>query len=705
MRARIPTCLTLLIATSLGGCLDIPEDQSTIENPLTSGEDLVVTTVGDPPATATIGQMFAVVDTTQNIGTADAGASWTKYYLSLDGTHGAYLLGARSVPALMVSASDSGGATVTLPPGVPDGQYFVLACADRGPGTAGGISEVEETNENNNCRASTNTVGISGPDLIASNVSVSPAVVDVNTGTLTISDTVTNSGSAAAGASLTRWYLSPDALRNSNDAYIRNCINGGPVPQRSVGALAVGANDSGSASTMPLCVRDATGLHPPTAGVYYVIACADAAETVAESNEKNQCAVSSNTFEVTECGNGAIETGEMCDDGNTVNGDGCSATCGVEVAPTVDLVTSTVSNPPATASVGSTFTVTDTIQNAGTAGAAASTTYYYLSSDQIRNSNDRQLTGSRTVPALNPGASDTGSAMVTIPGAIPAGNWYLLTCADGPGTVSESSDTNNCLASATTLSISGADLVISSVSNPPPTATVGSTFAISDTTSNIGQGGASSFYNKYYLSTNGTKPTAYLATRSVGALGAGQNNSATFNVTIGAGTTSGVYYVLACADRGPGTSGGTSEVPETDENNNCTASASTISIAGPDLVVSSVGNPPSTAMVGGSFTITDTTANSGTANSPSFFNKYYLSSDGTRAVAYLATRSIGALNAGASNTGSVTATIGTSTAPGTYFLLACADRGPGTSGGISQVPETNENNNCRAAAATVVVTN
>ena len=30
------------------------------------------------------------------------------------------------------------------------------------------------------------------------------------------------------------------------------------------------------------------------------------------------------------CGNGIMETGEACDDGNTINGDGCSSTCVVE---------------------------------------------------------------------------------------------------------------------------------------------------------------------------------------------------------------------------------------------------------------------------------------------------------------------------------------------------------------------------------------
>ena len=34
--------------------------------------------------------------------------------------------------------------------------------------------------------------------------------------------------------------------------------------------------------------------------------------------------------DVAECGNGITQPGEFCDDGNTVNGDGCSVTCTVE---------------------------------------------------------------------------------------------------------------------------------------------------------------------------------------------------------------------------------------------------------------------------------------------------------------------------------------------------------------------------------------
>ena len=33
------------------------------------------------------------------------------------------------------------------------------------------------------------------------------------------------------------------------------------------------------------------------------------------------------------CGNEIVETGEQCDDGNTINGDGCSSACTIEVPP------------------------------------------------------------------------------------------------------------------------------------------------------------------------------------------------------------------------------------------------------------------------------------------------------------------------------------------------------------------------------------
>ncbi len=47
--------------------------------------------------------------------------------------------------------------------------------------------------------------------------------------------------------------------------------------------------------------------------------------------ESGTCSPSTNTCTSPDaCGNGALDEGEQCDDGNTANGDGCSATCAIE---------------------------------------------------------------------------------------------------------------------------------------------------------------------------------------------------------------------------------------------------------------------------------------------------------------------------------------------------------------------------------------
>lgn len=77
------------------------------------------------------------------------------------------------------------------------------------------------------------------------------------------------------------------------------------------------------------------------------------------------------------CGNGTVESGEQCDDGNTAAGDGCSATCQTEqvVTPHVSL---TVDKPTITSDLGvdNTVVVTATSEMgfAGTVTLAAAVT-------------------------------------------------------------------------------------------------------------------------------------------------------------------------------------------------------------------------------------------------------------------------------------------------------------------------------------------
>jgi parallel beta-helix repeat protein len=116
--------------------------------------DLVGSAVSDPPASARLASSFPVTDTVLNQGNAPAGASTTRYYLSLDATKGStdqLLTGSRAVPALVPGATSTGTATVKISTKTVPGTYFVLACADD-------KRRVTESNESNNCRASSVTV-------------------------------------------------------------------------------------------------------------------------------------------------------------------------------------------------------------------------------------------------------------------------------------------------------------------------------------------------------------------------------------------------------------------------------------------------------------------------------------------------------------------------------------------------------------------
>jgi subtilase family serine protease len=156
-----------------------------------------------------------------------------------------------------------------------------------------------------------------------------------------------------------------------------------------------------------------------SAGAYFLLACADHAGSVAESDEANNCGASA----------ASVRVGKP------------------------NLVTTAVSDPPASARRGSRFPVTDTVVNQSAFAAGASRTRYYLSVDALRNSKDRLLSGSRAGPALAPSADSTGTVTVTIPSSAPDGIYFLLACADDTGTVGESNESDNCLASAGTVAV------------------------------------------------------------------------------------------------------------------------------------------------------------------------------------------------------------------------------------------------------------
>jgi subtilase family serine protease len=328
----------------------------------------------------------------------------------------------------------------------------------------------------------------------------------------------------SAAASTTRYYLSLDAVKDASDVLLTG--------SRSVPLLAAGATSSGSVTvTVPATA---------SLGAYRLLACADDLLAVEEADETNNCLASAATV----------------------------------LIGSADLVTATVTNPPASAAPGTVFTVTDSVQNPGAVSAAASTTRYYLSLDAVKDASDVLLTGARSLPLLAAGATSSGSVTVTVPAAVALGAYRLLACADDLRVVEEADETNNCLASAATVLIGGPDLVTTTVTNPPAAAAQGTVFTVTDSVQNPGAVSAAASISRYYLSLDAVKDASDVlltGSRSLPLLAAGATWSGGAIVTVPAATLPGTYRLLACADAGL-------TVTEADETNNCLASAAVVVI-------------------------------------------------------------------------------------------------------------------------------
>jgi len=215
------------------------------------------------PFTGGAGTAIVVNETTANLGGGASPASVTRFYLSANSTLDAgdvRLTESRAVPALPAGASSGGATSVTIPAGTAAGAYFLFARADDD-----GV--VSETNETNNTSSARVTIG---PDLSLPTLSASASSVAAGAA-IVITDTVANVGAGAAGPSVTRFYLSTNAVFDAGDLLL--------TPGRSVPAIAGGTSSVGSTSiTIP----------PATApGTYYLFAKADGEAAVEESVETN----------------------------------------------------------------------------------------------------------------------------------------------------------------------------------------------------------------------------------------------------------------------------------------------------------------------------------------------------------------------------------------------------------------------------------
>jgi subtilase family serine protease/subtilisin family serine protease len=238
------------------------ETNNTMLRTIGVGPDLIISSIS-LPAVAAPGAGITVGETTRNQGGGSAPASVATFFLSkdvmLDSTD-VLLGGSRSVGPLAAGATSAGTTVVTIPPDTAPRTYYLVAKADGG-------SSVAESYETNNTYVSSIRIG---PDLVVYSASLSSATLKAGA-SATLTNTVLNQGAGPAAGSTVAFYLSRDLVVDATDLPL--------LPSRMVPPLAGGAGDTASTVvTIPASTP---------AGTWYVLARADAGDTVAESMETN----------------------------------------------------------------------------------------------------------------------------------------------------------------------------------------------------------------------------------------------------------------------------------------------------------------------------------------------------------------------------------------------------------------------------------
>jgi|GEM_PF-4148362 len=122
----------------------------------------------------------------------------------------------------------------------------------------------------------------------------------------------------------------------------------------------------------------------------------------------------------------------------------------------------------------------------------------------------------------------------------------------------------------------------------------------------------------------------------------------------------------------------------------------TPAVALPDLRETALTNPPTSANPSTSFQVADTVTNFGTAYAVPTTTLYFLVQSRTSIIRLSGGRDVPDLPPGTSSTGLATVTVPGTTAPGRYYLVACADA-------LRSVTESNESNNCRVSTTLITI--
>lgn len=197
-----------------------------------------------------------------------------------------------------------------------------------------------------------------------------------------------------------------------------------------------------------------------------------------------------------------------------------------------DLVVTALTDPPATAVLGDSFTITATVTNQGSAAIGASLTKFFLLSTS--GPTRKNLKGLQSISGLAPGASDGPDVTVAVYSDTAPGTYFLQACADGRGLIPEAVESNNCRTSVGSVTVlEQPDLVVTSLSDPPATAAQGEGFQVASTVKNVGVVSAGASNTRYFLvSTSSTARIDLNGTPDVQPLDPAQTSTDEASVTV-----------------------------------------------------------------------------------------------------------------------------------------------------------------------------
>jgi len=358
------------------------------------------------PGVVTTGDTISVVERIRNQGAVDALSFRVGVYLSPNPivTDSDVLLGSRTISFLAVGAEDEAASEYPLPAGISTGSWTVGVIADD-------LDVLPEPNEGNNLLVASGHIDITVsddplPDLVVLSLSATPAMV-LQGGELTVLSTVRNEGDLSAGQFQTGFYLSEDEVLDASDHL---------VGTRTIFELGIG-NGSAQSRTYTL---DAS----IPVGVYHFGAICDETGAVEESNEDNNVKKIAGTIEVW-----------------------------VPPPPAPDLVVTELTFSPTSAHAGETLQLDDTVKNSGNLAAGAFHADFYLSEDEVIDTDDLFLGSGLSVSSLAPGASSSSSTQVQLPASVEAGTWYVGAIVAVDSGTAESNEGNNTKAASTTLEV------------------------------------------------------------------------------------------------------------------------------------------------------------------------------------------------------------------------------------------------------------